>query len=100
MVIIRGSEGSDKSFAEPTILQCAYSRAAESESRSELESIGVDIFGWSLSRSWSRQNSADSDSCPESQDTALQQTMILTERLCIVSKTLKDRKKRRVAVSR
>ena len=30
------------------------SRAAESESRPELESIGVDRFSWSRSRSWSR----------------------------------------------
>ena len=29
-------------------------RAAESESRQELESVGVNCFGWSRSRSWSR----------------------------------------------
>ena len=61
-------------------------RAAESESRPELESIGVDRFGRSRSRSrsWSRENFADSDSDPELQDTTPQQTVILaksTERL-------------------
>ena len=55
------------------------SRAAESESRPELESAGVDRFG--RSRSWSRQNFADSDSGPELQDTDRQQTMFLAERL-------------------
>ena len=39
-------------------------KAAESESRSELESVGVDCFVWSRSRSWSRKNFADSDSYP------------------------------------
>ena len=40
----------------------------------------------------------DSDSSPESQCTTRQKTMILAERLSIVSKTLKDRKKRRMVV--
>ena len=55
--------------------------AAESESRQELESVGVDQFGWSRSRSWSRQNLADSDSGPESKANTRQQTMTLNERL-------------------
>ena len=77
-----------------------FSRAVESESRPELESVGVDHFGWSRSRSWSRQNLIDSDSSPESQVYTRQQTMILDERLCIRPKTVKDRKKRRVTVYR
>ena len=40
------------------------SRAEESESRPELESVGVDHFAWSRSLSWSRQNFADSDFGP------------------------------------
>ena len=47
-------------------------RTAESESRPELESVGVNCFGRS------RQNFADSD--PKSQYTTRQQTMILAER--------------------
>ena len=43
---------------------------------------------------------ADSDSGPESQGTNRQKTMILVEQLCIVLKTLKDWKKRRVATRR
>ena len=54
-------------------------RAAESESRPELESFGVDRYGRSRSRSWSRGNFDDSDSDPESQDTTPQQTVILAE---------------------
>ena len=73
--------------------------AAESESKPELESVGVDRFAWS--RSWSRQNFVDPDSGSESHDADHQQTMILAERLlCIVAKTLKDKKKRRVAAWR
>ena len=64
--------------------------------RPELESIGVDHFG--RSRSWSRLNFAYSDSGPELQDATRQQKIILTERICIVPKTLKDGKKRKVAV--
>ena len=70
--------------------------APESESRPELESARVDRFAWS--RNWSWQNFADSDSDPESQDTNRQRTMILAERPSIVPKTLKLKKKMRVAV--
>ena len=52
-------------------------RAADSESRPELESAGVDRFGWSRSWSWSRSNFADSDSGLESQANTRQQVMIL-----------------------
>ena len=54
--------------------------AAESESRPELESVGVDHFNWSRSRSWSWQNLADSDSGPESKANTRQQTITLDER--------------------
>ena len=54
-------------------------RAAESESRPALESVGVDLFGRSRSRSWSWENFADSDSDPDSQDNTPQQTVILAE---------------------
>ena len=64
------------------------------ESRPELESVGIDRFAWCRSRSWSRQNFADSDSGPESQDSNRQQTVILAERLCIVPKTLKTGRNR------
>ena len=66
------------------------SRAAELASRLELESVGVDCFSWSSSRSWSRQNFADSVSGPESQANTRQQTIILAERLKVLPKTLKD----------
>ena len=62
-------------------------RAAESESRPELKSVGVDRFARSQSRNCSWQNFADSDSGPESQDTTRQQPMILDEQFCIVPKT-------------
>ena len=58
---------------------CVTTRAAESESRPQLESVRVNCFGWSWSQSWSWENFADSDSNPESQDTAHQQTVILAE---------------------
>ena len=61
------------------MVRAVESRAAESESRPELESVCVDCFGRSRSRSWSRENFADSDSDPESQDTTPQQTVILAE---------------------
>ena len=48
-------------------------RDVESESRPELESVGVDHIAWSLSRSWRRWNFADSRSGLESQDTNRQQ---------------------------
>ena len=57
-------------------------RAAESESRPE--SVGVNRFGRSRSRSMSRQNFADSDSGSESRANTRQQTMILDEQLCIL----------------
>ena len=40
-------------------------RAAEFGSKTELESVGVDRFGQSWSRSWSRHNFANSDSGQE-----------------------------------
>ena len=69
------------------------SRAAKSESRPELESVGVDRFARSRESELGSLNFAVSDSGLESQDTNCQLAMILPERLYIVPKTLQDRKK-------
>ena len=79
--------------------QAVFIRAAESESRPDLESVGVGHFDWGQSQLESA-NMADSDSGPESQAITCQQTMILGEQLSILPKTLKDMKKRRVALCR
>ena len=65
----------------PASAPSVLGRAAESESTPELELVGVDRFGWSRSRSWSRSNLVDSDSGPESQANTRQQTMIFDKRL-------------------
>ena len=56
-------------------------RTAESWSRPELESVGIDRFDWRRSQSWSRYNLAVSDFVPESQVNIRQQTIIWDERL-------------------
>ena len=69
---------------------CVMSKAAESESTPELESIGVDRLvgvGAGVSKVWPTLTQVRSRS---------QQTMILAERLSMLTKTLKDRKKRRL----
>ena len=66
--------------------------AAESESRPEFESVSRVFCLESESELESKK--PDSDSGPEAEGTTRQQTKILAEWLCIVLKTLKDRKKR------
>ena len=63
---------------------------------SESESVRVYPFAWMESESkLESEKYCRSDSVPESQYANRQQTMILAERLCIVPKTLKGRKKMR-----
>ena len=74
-------------------------RGAESELRPGLQPVGEDRFTWSLVEwSWVGKNVRTPTQALSRR--TRQQSMILAEKLCIVPKTLKDRKKGRVAVWR
>ena len=53
-ILYRAQGHPDRKIAESIYIRTLAPRAAESESRPELESVGVDRFAWSRSRSWSR----------------------------------------------
>ena len=65
-----------------------------------LGSPGVDRFAWSRSRSWSREKVCRLQLRPGVAENHQPTENILAERLCIVPKTSKERKKRRVVLGR
>ena len=74
------------------VVQIIFHRAAESESKQEMESVGVNCFRGSRCRIWSWQNFVDSDSGMES-PTDNQWTIIATkDNSYIPPKSLEDKR--------